>query len=312
MAIPEEELFYLSQKAGKPYFEAELKFYTDAIKEGLDNITQEYNIEFNKDDVKIYVQGSYKNNTMTDDFSKLEIVVEFPQNIFGNILKQPILKTKRILFEDSIVKKRIIKFKPIVPLNILKKVIMETVLNISKNNGIFNNSKSISIPATKKHKISCEILPCYTLNNTENHSVIIYDSLINKYVAAFPVLHCQNLRLKDEKTNGNFLNIVRIFRNIRDIMIENEIINEGFAPSYFIECLLYNIPNSLLTGTLERSMLKTLNYLKNCNLNRFVCAHEQFQMFGNNSDTWTTLKARSFIEVLIDIWQDFDKEEDEI
>lgn len=307
MAIFEDDLFYLSKKSDEPYFEGSFDFYKNCINHALDKLKKEFSF-FNRQDVKIYIQGSYANGTMVDEFAKLEIVVEFGLNSFGELAKKPKLNVKTIWLQNSLIKKRIVSFKPNIHLQLIKKFLLESLIEETGNDGIYNNSKSIFIPAYKVNKIPCEILPCYTLSGEkENESVIIFDSYINRYVAAFPKLHCKNLSIKDEETNGSFIKMVRVLRNIRDILINNEIIDDKFAPSYFLECLLYNVPSELYKGSLSSVMLKILNYLINCNLNKFVCAHEQFKMFGNNSDAWTVYKARSFINLLIQIWNEYEE-----
>ena len=311
MAIFEEDLKYLSKKANDPYFKESFAFYKNCIDIAIKRLKKEFPF-FSESDVQIYIQGSYQNGTMVDELAKLEIVVEFGQNSFATLEKLPKLKISRIWSDEEdgiLVKKRVVSFKPNVHLGIIKKILLESLMAQTGNDGIYNNSKSIYIPAYKSNKIPCEILPCYTLNNTPgNESVIIYDAYINKYVAAFPKLHCKNLATKNEETEGNFIQVVRIFRNIRDILIKNEVIKDSFAPSYFLECLLYNIPNELYKGGLSSMILKILNYLINCNLNDFICAHEQFKMFGNNSDAWTTYKARSFINLLSNVWEQYENE----
>lgn len=307
MAIFEEDLFYLSKKSSEPYFEETFDFYKNCIKTALNNIKEKFDF-FDEDDVKIYVQGSYKNGTMVDELAKLELVVEFGLNSFGPIDRTPVLKLKTFWswVQKDLTKKRIVTFKPNIHLALIKKLMLESLIQSTHNEGIYNNSKSIFIPAHAGIKIPCEILPCYTLSDSKDcQSVIIYDSFIDKNVAAFPRLHCEHLAEKDKATNGQFIKMVRIFRNIRDILVSNQVIDEKFAPSYFIECLLYNVPNKLFEGKFQSSMLKILNYLANCNLSKFVCAHNQFKMFGNNSDAWTTYKARSFINLIIQIWEEY-------
>lgn len=307
MAIFEEDLFYLSKKSDAPYFKAGFDFYKNCIEKALDEIKKEFNF-FNKNDVKIYVQGSYQNGTMVDEFAKLEIVVEFGLNSFGEIIKKPQLKLKTFWLHNSLIKKRVVAFRPNIHILAIKKRIFESLIESTGNEGIYNNSKSIYIPATKQLPIQCEILPCYTLSDEKGcESVIIFDTIIDRNVAAFPKLHCDNLAKKNEETDGKFIKMVRVFRNIRDILIANSVIDDKFAPSYFLECLLYNIPNKIYEGKMSNTMLKILNYLINCNLNKFVCAHEQFKMFGNNSDAWTIYKARSFINLMTQIWEEYEQ-----
>jgi hypothetical protein len=42
--------------------------------------------------------------------------------------------------------------------------------------------------------------------------------------------------------------MVRVFKNMRNSMIEKGFLAEGVAPSYFIEGMLWNVPNDRFTG----------------------------------------------------------------
>lgn len=307
MAMNEQDLYWLSQAANTPYYKSTYNFMLAHIKNALKQIEHNYP-GFDSEKCDIYIQGSYRNGTMTTENSKLEIIVEFPLDAFGQVEIYPILKTKKILVDSKFVKQRVVNFKPALSLGFIKNDLYNYLFETTQNSGIFKNNKTITFPESRNFPIAVEVLPGYGLKNDITKAVIIWDSLINKYVASFPELHCENLQKKNEKTNGNFIKIVRAVRTLRDLMIQNDIINTGFAPSYFMECLLYNVPDVIYTGNkLSNIYLKLINYLRNCNLNNFVCAHEQFKMFGNNSDAWTTIKARSFIKLLIDIWSEYDE-----
>ena len=59
----------------------------------------------------------------------------------------------------------------------------------------------------------------------------------------FPKQHSKNLTAKHQATNGNFKPMVRVFKNMRNSMIEKNLLADGVAPSYFIEGMLANVPN---------------------------------------------------------------------
>ena len=42
--------------------------------------------------------------------------------------------------------------------------------------------------------------------------------------------------------------MVRVFKNMRNSMIEKKLLADGVAPSYFIEGMLSNVPNDKFTG----------------------------------------------------------------
>jgi len=67
----------------------------------------------------------------------------------------------------------------------------------------------------------------------------------------FPDHHSQNLTAKHQATASRYKPAIRIFKNIRSKLIERGLLLKGEAPSYYIEGLLYNVPNELFAGTLN-------------------------------------------------------------
>ena len=68
----------------------------------------------------------------------------------------------------------------------------------------------------------------------------------------FPKQHSDNCTTKHKQRISNFKPMVRVFKNMRNTMIEKGLLAEGVAPSYFIEGMLYNVPNEKFTGSLSR------------------------------------------------------------
>lgn len=66
------------------------------------------------------------------------------------------------------------------------------------------------------------------------------DGLIN-----YPQRHLANGRTKNNATNTCFKKVVRILKRVENAMYAGNI--HRVVPSYFIECLVYNCPNPLLT-----------------------------------------------------------------
>lgn len=45
--------------------------------------------------------------------------------------------------------------------------------------------------------------------------------------------------------------MARVFKNMRSRLVESGLIEAGTAPSYFIEGLLYNVPNEKFTTSYQ-------------------------------------------------------------
>jgi hypothetical protein len=81
----------------------------------------------------------------------------------------------------------------------------------------------------------------------------------------------------------------------------------GHAPSYYIEGLLYNVPNDKFTGDYQDIFLNILKWLyETKDRSKFVCANEQYYLFWDDSHTsWTPADGESFINGVIRLWNDW-------
>jgi hypothetical protein len=60
---------------------------------------------------------------------------------------------------------------------------------------------------------------------------------------------------------GNFKSMVRVFKNMRNTMIEKGLLADGVAPSYFIEGMLTNAPNDKFTGDYQDMWVECFNWV---------------------------------------------------
>ena len=76
---------------------------------------------------------------------------------------------------------------------------------------------------------------------------------------------------------------------------------ESHSP-YFIECLLYNVPDSFLTGQLATNYTGIIGWLKTAKLKDFKCQNGQVGLFGRGREQWTQEKGRTFVKALQALW----------
>lgn len=114
----------------------------------------------------------------------------------------------------------------------------------------------------------------------------------------FPERHSENCTRKHQETREWFKHTVRIFKNFRNTMIEKNLIQDGLAPSYFIEGLLYNVPTSQFGGTEQLNFQDILNWVLAADRSTFVCANEQYKLLGNSHVTWPAANCTAFLNVV--------------
>lgn len=128
-----------------------------------------------------------------------------------------------------------------------------------------------------------------------------------KQIANYPITHSENLTKKHQDTNGKFKPMVRIFKNVRSKLVADGLIPKGSAPSYYVEGLLYNVPNDRFTGNYQDVFLKILQWLYETNSRLdFVCANEQYYLLRDDCETcWACDDGKKFVNAVIGLWNNW-------
>lgn len=113
----------------------------------------------------------------------------------------------------------------------------------------------------------------------------------------YPKQHLRNGKQKDAETERRFKPIVRVFKNARN-RCEN--LDADVAPSYFIECLVYNIDNAVFWQPLHVAYPACVEWLHDhrADLPEFVCQNGLVKLFGDGRQLWNVESALKLIAAL--------------
>jgi hypothetical protein len=116
-------------------------------------------------------------------------------------------------------------------------------------------------------------------------------------IISFPKQHLRNGREKDARTERRFKPIVRVFKNARN---HCHGVDADEAPSYFIECLVYNIDDKTFRQPLHKAYAAAVNWLdeKRDSLAGFTCQDGLTKLFGDGRQQWRTQAATRLIDAL--------------
>ncbi|MCL2229266.1 MAG: hypothetical protein FWC00_05585 [Firmicutes bacterium] len=319
MSFHEKFIYNASKFVEVKSVEADFKYTKDLILKAISRITT---IKINPSDVDIYTHGSYPNDTNIFFPSNLEVCVE---------LKVP-------EFEYQISREYYISHDlPYGPRE-FRDDLYEAMRQVTAENEARTQlkapectkyAKCIVLEKYKNLKHSVEILPCVSFKMVEINGidqiqvgktfqgVLFFDeSLVTAknqffhYIATFPKVHQRNGQLKDEKTAGNFKQMVRLFKTIKYIAMREGEYNDTlsfYTRGYFIECLLFNVPSAIYRGeTQEQVFLKILNYLRHVNLRNFVCQNMVWYLFGEAKEFWNERDAEKLIKAIRIMYEETD------
>jgi hypothetical protein len=114
----------------------------------------------------------------------------------------------------------------------------------------------------------------------------------------YPKLHLKNGNEKDTRTGERFKQIVRAVKNAR--LHETVRLDPADAPSYFIECLFFNVPDACYRTKLPQAYRQSVQWLVQHadQLGDMRCQNGIVRMFGNHPEAWSIDAAHRLITAL--------------
>ena len=122
-------------------------------------------------------------------------------------------------------------------------------------------------------------------------------------IVNYPQIHSANCTSKHQATSQWFKPTVRIFKNLRNRALSEGLIAEGSAPSYFLEGMLYNVPDDNFGGSYGATVANALRWLLECDRDKLVCANRRFRLLHPSSlGTWRTPQFEAFLSTAVSMW----------
>jgi len=126
----------------------------------------------------------------------------------------------------------------------------------------------------------------------------------NRLVVNYPKPHYENGVDKNgaARTNGWYKPTVRMVKNARTNLIEHGHLGAGIAPSYFVECLLSNVPDEMYGATFRDTYFNVVKWLAEHDVSGFTCQNGRIALFGPTPEQWSTASASALIDRLAWLW----------
>jgi hypothetical protein len=267
------------------------------------------------DDVRFitYLQGSYPNYTNIYGNSDVDLIVEF-RSIFSKNL------TKLTEEQRSIYKSKYDKAK--YSLAAFKTAIIKRLNKCFDEKNVIVGDKAILVKGGgSTGRLDCDVLVCNPYRNynsiTETSDDYIEGILFEteetkERIINYPKVHLNNGANKNTATraNGNYKPTIRVLKNIKAAMVNKGYIVKETAPSYFLECLLYNsLDSNYRNSTYQSIALAILNQFKNDlengDMENYLVQNEQRKLFGTETQQWNIGDATTFVRQIIKYWNEF-------
>ena len=248
---------------------------------------------------EVFLQGSYKNDTNVRRSSDVDVVVKLNNVFRGNIDNLPDIEKEKYNGSFSNSDYGFEHFN----LDILR-----ALTSYFGAKYVTNDNKCIKI---KEHKNYCDtdVIPSLSYrvyssfknqNNNQYTEGIYFNTNNGISVINFPKQHYESLTNKSALTKGNFKETVRMFKSMKNVLIDDGLLFDDKVKSYFIENLLFNVPNRYFANSYVSRFTEIVSWLiKEYNSNRLAsmkCANGiDFLVSEKN---WKIENVRTYLETI--------------
>ena len=243
-----------------------------------------------------YLQGSYRNHTNIYANSDVDLVVELTSTFYSNLSES---------------QKSALGLTPATyGFNSFREDVISALRNYFGSAYVdISGSKSIKIlPIDGRLKgdvVVAAQYKCYDGTRLVAEGITFWNTKTGEQIINYPKLHYDNGATKNANTLQWYKPTVRIFKNARESIYKKKSWLADKFPSYFVECLLYNAPNTNYGQTYQATYCNVVNWLENAlktDPSKFICQNGMLYLFGSNSMQWNVNDASTFVSELTILW----------
>lgn len=253
------------------------------------------------------LQGSYANDTIIRDSSDVDILVR---------LRDPFKANKDELSDseiDQFYQRGHYKAREDYDYTAFRTDVLNELEDIYGQTAVNEGNNAIEVEASTL-PLDADVVPVQEYRYYNQYSGydndydyiegIIFWPQDGGSIRNYPEQHMSKATSKHQNTSNRYKPTVRMFKNARNRMDENSIFDKGDAPSYYIECLLWNVPNHVIdTNKLRTRYTEVVDYLSDDDFEDYRQQHDLLDLFGFGKTKWSTSDANSFVDGLADLWE---------
>lgn len=257
--------------------------------------------------LEIYLQGSYRNSTNIYGSSDVDIVVQSDATFYSDVTDLD--NHEKAIYEREF-RKATYTWED------FKSEVVETLEDLFGVYKVEIGNKSIKID---DGNYEADVVPCFEYRkytsfgeSMEERNYIsgikFFTTNEHRSVVNYPKEHFSRGAAKNQRVSKRYKPTIRIFKNFKRKMIEKDMVNKKQVPSYFVENLLYNVPDSTYNeSNVSTRVYNVLKWLKdNSNsMSQFICQNEQIYLFGYSPEQWNEEDARIYINQVIKLWNEW-------
>ena len=250
---------------------------------------------------EFYLQGSYRNDTNIRGDSDVDIVLELTSTFQYDASALSRYEKEALVATFSPAKHHWDDFR------------LQALKALERGFGtrmVAQGNKSIKLKADPP-RLAADVVACVTHRQYCNYSShvegITFLALQDeRWIVNYPKEHYKNGAAKSRRTGDRYKRTVRMFKNARNELESRGMISSVLAPSYFLECLLYNAPDSAFQYGFQETYCSIVNWMNQASLDQLVCQNGQQLLFGRWPEQWAVRNAKTLADKLVSLWNDWE------
>lgn len=297
MAIPESQLDTWAKQGSVTQ--------SSQTYQSVKNVLEDSNSPYYLKSFETFLQGSYGNDTNVFRDSDIDIVIRLDSTFYHDVPTLPV--DQQQAFERAFPGHSTYGLPEF-------KADVVAWLKQKYGAGVVPGSKAIFIPGNGTRR-DCDVLPCarfryyYRFASQSDQSYaegICFFLRDGTRIVNFPKQHRENCTLKHQASSQWFKPTVRIYKNMRNYMVDRGILADGVAPSYFIEGMLWNPPIEKFGGSYSDTFTNTFNFLTQADRSGFKCANGIHTLLSDGSPvSWNAANCQAYLNALRGLWNNW-------
>ncbi len=254
---------------------------------------------------KVFLQGSYGNDTNIYAESDVDIVIRLEDCFFSDL--DSLSDEEKAAHQQA--------FSDATYTHVDFKCDVLSVLEDQYGSAVKAGDKAIAIDASGSRRkadviVATQFRRYFKFRSTSDSEDVEGICLFNtagERIANYPKQHSANLTTKHQASSKWMKPMARVLKNMRSRMVDDGLIKAGIAPSYYIEGLLYNVPDYKFTSSYQDCLVNTLNWYRQESVKvDLVCANEQYYLLRDGVHTcWSQANCDVFIKAAVELWNEW-------
>lgn len=249
-----------------------------------------------KKTTEVFGQGSYANDTNVRLNSDIDINVRYTGGFYFDLPKGMVREDFGL---NSPSEYSLEEFKGDVHIALVRKFGAESVERKNKCLTVLGNS----------YRVETDVVPTWNYRRYDQGGGYVLGAKLRadsgETIVNYPKQHIENGKQKNSDTNRKFKRLTRIYRKLRYKMIDDGLPVSDSITSFLLECLVWNVPNSVLNeaDTWQERLKSSIVHLYEHTNEEDKCdewgeVSELLYLFRGNRK-WTKSDVSQF---LVDAW----------